>query len=871
MQYVAICLCLMLTLVLGAGEPPAAMVPASLMVSAPSDFQISGYHTKSWKADGKTFLGTQGKQSSAALWRTTSAHVDVGTIGWRRLFVAERDGIYTFSISLKNGQSWLHINRGQPKPWLLPLTNFSDSIKKEEISIPCRQGDRLEVDYAASFGAGYWAGAQLQFGFKPSYLPPPKPTGDVATVAERLRLQLLAMPLASAVALKGWVEALGANGRWPDIVYPVPPSASAALAPATHQQRTRELAIAYERGLDIGLPRAHVLNAIGRAVRDNVVGRSLPTTFVWGDWYNVYIECPWRLLETLLLVADELPPEIGSAAIAYLRDELTMKSIYPARTYQFEGGGQNVVWVAGNTVRLGVLRNDAGMVAKGFTAMAQTTRIVDNQPGRQEGFMADGSFHQHDWQLYNGGYGLWYVDSMLRAMELARATGFAVAFDRSIVTALSDNILRGHRWMQFKGTMDFGVRGRNIARPGQEGGVSTAVLGRLSQLDPAQASAYGAWQSHIAGTAASPVIGNSHFWQSDFMVQRGADWYLSAKVISQRTTGTETMNGENLKGRNLPLGATNIMTHGGEYQEIYPVWDWSRIPGTTTVKGKELGVVGTDKFTGTNAFGGGVSDGTVGLLAFRSDYDGIQAAKVYVFLPNRLVCLGAGIQGPAAGTVVTTINQCRAKGQAVLGFGPGVQTQNPANGSRLANWVWHDDVGYIFPTMRSVQVLRQVQTGTWKGINAGGSPDQQSREVFGLHLDHGTKPSNASYVYTVVPRIALDRMPTVAADVASQNIRNDTTVQSLISGTRLAAVFHQPTTITLPSSRRIGVSQPTLLLAEEQPDGAVILQVADPLATATTLRVTIDGKPIDIPVGSGLNRGRTVPYRAGPAAPSSRN
>jgi hypothetical protein len=221
--------------------------------------------------------------------------------------------------------------------------------------------------------------------------------------------------------------------------------------------------------------------------------------------------------------------------------------------------------------------------------------------------------------------------------------------------------------------------------------------------------------------------------------------------------------------------------------------------------------------------------------------------------------------------VVTTINQCRAKGQAVLGFGPGVQTQNPANGSRLANWVWHDDVGYIFPTMRSVQVLRQVQTGTWKGINAGGSPDQQSREVFGLHLDHGTKPSNASYVYTVVPRIALDRMPTVAADVASQNIRNDTTVQSLISGTRLAAVFHQPTTITLPSSRRIGVSQPTLLLAEEQPDGAVILQVADPLATATTLRVTIDGKPIDIPVGSGLNRGRTVPYRAGPAAPSSRN
>ena len=44
------------------------------------------------------------------------------------------------------------------------------------------------------------------------------------------------------------------------------------------------------------------------------------------------------------------------------------------------------------------------------------------------------------------------------------------------------------------------------------------------------------------------------------------------------------LNNENLKGYNLPLGATNILTSGKEYEGIFPVWNWNKIPGTTAVQ-----------------------------------------------------------------------------------------------------------------------------------------------------------------------------------------------------------------------------------------------------------------------------------------------
>lgn len=126
----------------------------------------------------------------------------------------------------------------------------------------------------------------------------------------------------------------------------------------------------------------------------------------------------------------------------------------------------------------------------------------------------------------------------------------------------------GHRLLGYRETFDFGAIGRNISRPEGLSNISPVTLEYMEQNDSDRAADYSAWKKHLSG-APFPAPGNKYFWKSDIMVQHGTGYYLSAKVISTRTNGTEMLNNENLKGYNLPLGATNILTSGKEYEGIF--------------------------------------------------------------------------------------------------------------------------------------------------------------------------------------------------------------------------------------------------------------------------------------------------------------
>ena len=65
------------------------------------------------------------------------------------------------------------------------------------------------------------------------------------------------------------------------------------------------------------------------------------------------------------------------------------------------------------------------------------------------------------------------------------------------------------------------------------------------------------------------------------MVQQAESGYFSVKMVSSRTIGTESGNGENLLGFWLPFGLTYLVQRGDEYDGLPVVWDWSRLPGVT--------------------------------------------------------------------------------------------------------------------------------------------------------------------------------------------------------------------------------------------------------------------------------------------------
>jgi hypothetical protein len=258
----------------------------------------------------------------------------------------------------------------------------------------------------------------------------------------------------------------------------------------------------------------------------------------------------------------------------------------------------------------------------------------------------------------------------------------------------------------------------------------------------------------ISGKSPFQSPGNRHFWKSDIMVQHGKDFYLSAKVPSKRTYGTERMNDENLKRKWLPWGATNIMTDGDEYRNLFPAWDWSRIPGVTSVieDVPALPVTGSAYIISSSEFAGGVSDGVFGLAAYDFSWDGITAKKAYFFTPDAMYCFGADIKAEKSNPVITNVNQCYSSGDVIINnkrkkF---AIIDKELNSSDLM-WIYHDRVGYLFPSGGNITVRNMDQTGSWHDINLSQPETPVAHKVFSAWIGHGNNPSDGKYEYIVVP------------------------------------------------------------------------------------------------------------------------
>src|SRR5262249_42865783 len=151
-----------------------------------------------------------------------------------------------------------------------------------------------------------------------------------------------------------------------------------------------------------------------------------------------------------------------------------------------------------------------------------------------------------------------------------------------------------------------------------------------------------------------------HFWCSDYMAHHGQGWFASVRMFSNRLINTEIVNDEGKKSQHLADGCNLLYLTGDEYFDIFPVWDWTKIPGTTSeqtldLEGGHHGI-GTH---GATSFVGGVSDGQFGVAAMQLARGKLAARKAWFFFGDEYLCLGAGINDSSKQDVVTTVNQCR--------------------------------------------------------------------------------------------------------------------------------------------------------------------------------------------------------------------
>jgi len=611
------------------------------------------------------------------------------------------------------------------------------------------------------------------------------------------------------------------DGSWSDVEY-----ADATMAkwkPMVHLERLKLMAIAYRT---VGQKyhgheqlKSKLLAGIDYFLKVN------PTSKNW--WFRD-IGAPQQMMGILLFLKGKIPQDQLLQYSTYLKDA----------TGNAAHRGKNRSWVSEITIYKGCIEQNYQLILTGFQSLASTIYIAKKQG--DEGIKIDNSFHQHHEQLYNGGYGLSLAEDYITYISLAKDTPFDIVFTENKKKLIFDLLLQGHQLLGYRNSMDFGSMGRNVTRPNQTHNISTDLIERVSKIDPVHKIDYLQWAKHLKGEAfSSNFIGNKFFWKSDLMVQHGSNYYVSAKIISKRTLGTEALNSENIKGYYLPLGATNIKTSGLEYENIFPVWDWTRVPGTTAVHNQKSTIL-SGYLYGNNQFGGGLSNGKDGITAFSASYANVAYKKAYFFIDGVMICLGSGISSNRSDEVLTAVNQCASIGQVTTNLG---LLKQPINRRDNVKWVYHDNVGYQFLGTNKVNVNQKIQSGSWNDINAAESKAILHKKVFNLSVSHGNTPNNGSYQYLVAPDHSLISFKKYISQNPYQIVRNDTIAQAVKNQKtqQYHVVYYEKASVDFGDGLVMNTEGEALVNIKKI-GNEYIIAVADPIYKQQEIKLTINKK-----------------------------
>lgn len=467
----------------------------------------------------------------------------------------------------------------------------------------------------------------------------------------------------------------------------------------------------------------------------------------------------------------------------------------------------------------------------------------------EEGFQHDNSYFQHGEQLYIGGYG----DEILKGVTqvASYALGTQYQLDKEKVELLS-KFMRETYYRTVRGqNMSFDVVGRSVSRPGLLNKRTTATYAkRMIDIDPTHADEYKAIIARLNRKQPADyqvTASHTHYFRGDYSLHVRPQYNFDVRLASTRTKKCEYGNKENLKTYFMSDGCTNITQTGDEYFNIFPVWNWCHIPGTTApqlekvpMDPKAWGVLGT------STYAGGVSDSIYGATAYAymdtNPEVNTGAKKSWYFFDNEVVCLGAGIQSTSTYPVHTTVNQCFLKSGILVDKGDKEETL--ANGShtlQAPQWVLHDKIGYFFPQKEEVFLTAQTQSGRWYDINTSKSKKEEKMDVFTLGINHGVGPKDGSYAYIVVPgKTSAQEMKAYQKKNAIEILSNNPKIQA-VRNTKLnvwMVTFFEAGTFT-HKELSVTVDKPCILMIKDITSKSANLHIADPGQTQSPIQIEL--------------------------------
>jgi chondroitin AC lyase len=639
---------------------------------------------------------------------------------------------------------------------------------------------------------------------------------------------------ASSTATNDLLKNLQPNGKWNDIDYT--DRTIAKWKPAVHLERLRVLVNAYTSAE--AKYSDDLFNAIQHAF-EYWYGADPKSS----NWWHNEIGTPQNLGELLITMRyakRQLPQSLQDSLIQRMK-----------RGDVFKQTGANKTDVALHYFYRALLTSDTALLSLAVSQVFEPLILVHYK----EGLQYDYSYLQHGPQLQISSYGNVFLAGVVGMAYYMHGTAYAL--DKQRLELLSD-YYRNTYLKTIRGSYsDFNVEGRGVSRKNILSKHSEGKrLALMNDIDPAHIEDWIAAAERTSGlkpASFNTVAFDKHFWIGDYTIHTRPDYSFNIRMVSTRTKRCETGNLENLLGRYLSDGSTNIQRSGSEYYNIMPVWEWDKIPGVTSrdyANDRPTTVQWGEQ--GSTTFAGGVSDGLYTAAAYVQNYDSVQMKKSWFLFDKEIVCLGAGIRSDAGESVTTTVNQCWLHGDISTSDKKQktIKEEQVAMATKDPSWIWHDSVGYYFPQGGYINISGAVQTGSWKHINNSFSDEQENGKVFKLWFDHGTKPRNASYAYVVLPSVN---------DVAELKKYEGNRIRIIANNDSVQAVHHSSLDIIQIVFYKAGkieaagfsfsVDRPGIVMIRNARQANATIHVADPTQTEAAINIVVK----DIKTGKQQN------------------
>lgn len=549
------------------------------------------------------------------------------------------------------------------------------------------------------------------------------------------------------------VKELLPDGAWPDLNYA--DTKRSGWEPKQHAERTLMLAKYHYQH-----PDKRVEEAIHRAL--GYWFRTKPVCKNW--WYNQI----------------GIPRTFGSAFLlfeSWLTEAEKAEALNVMANARFGMTGQNKVWLAGNVLMRALLQGDLQLVRESRDQICSEIVL-----GRVEGIKPDWSFHQHGAQQQFGNYGLSFLCNMSFYAELFAGT--TLALGREQMDILTSFYLKGYRWILWRGHMDVNGLNRQLFHNADiHKAFSLLFAGHALQksVPPGEAVAIKQMidENFLHPEKVATCLGYKHFYDSDLTIYRTPHWMASVRMASQRVIGTELINEDNLKGYYMADGAFYTYVRGDEYHNVFPYWDWRRIPGITTynVTGA-IPTAGGKEARNHSRLVGGCSYGACGLTAMELNRNGLHAKKAWFFTPDYVLCLGSDIWSERSLPLQTAVDQRLHKGKLV----------------QEGNRYHHDNTGYLILEADTCTGGVAWQKGQWHDFMGMYKPRMLSGEVFSLTIKHRIDRP-ATYQYVLFPGVSRGDLKRVSPSF--NVLRNDATVQAVRHEGHYYVAVYQETTLSL--------------------------------------------------------------------------